>query len=314
MPFLQVIYSGTCQTSAMPLPSRENIQLPLLKVLADASGSLSAREATERVKRHYPKLTPEDLASRLDSGGNRLYNRIAWARKDLVFTGEIDGATIGLWRIMDKGKQHLEKDWASWKPEYKQIPTDQSELEVRSVAIPTATTPPTIDPEEALEESRRGIVATTETELLQRLQSVDPSIFETIVAQLLEKLEYGSLSDHTIRVTGRSGDNGIDGECTTDRLGLFKVKFQAKRWQNAVSVHEIRDFVGAVHTEGADHGIFVTTSEFTQEAIATARKSGKIKLVNGKELARIMTEVGLGVRKKTVDIPRLDEEYFSGLA
>jgi len=254
------------------------------------------------------------LASRLDSGGNRLYNRIAWARKDLVFTGEIDGATIGVWRITEKGKQRLDKDWASWKPEYKPIPADQGKLEVRPMVTPEAATSSAIDPEEALEEARRGIVATTETELLQRLQAVDPSIFETIVAQLLEKLEYGNLSDNTIRVTGRSGDSGIDGECTTDRLGLFKVKFQAKRWQNPVSVHEIRDFVGAVHTEGADHGIFVTTSEFTQDTIATARKSGKVRLVNGKELARIMTEVGLGVRKKTVDIPRLDEEYFSGLA
>jgi len=39
----------------MPLPSRENIQLPLLKVLADAGGILTAREATERVKKYYPK-------------------------------------------------------------------------------------------------------------------------------------------------------------------------------------------------------------------------------------------------------------------
>nr|WP_276975837.1 restriction endonuclease [Ferrimicrobium acidiphilum] len=116
-----------------------------------------------------------------------------------------------------------------------------------------------------------------------------------------------------MKVTGRTGDGGIDGECAMDRLGLYKAKFQAKRWKNSVSSGEVRDFIGALTTERVDQGIFVTTSSFTPDAVTTAQKSGKVKLIDGKELARMMVESGQGVTKKTLDIPKIDEEYFSGL-
>jgi len=44
------------------------------------------------------------------------------------------------------------------------------------------------------------------------------------------------------------------------------------------------------------------------------RQSGNVKLIAGRELAKMMVEAGLGVRKTQFDIPRVDEEYLSGLA
>jgi restriction system protein len=295
------------------LPTKESIHLPLLKVLDEAGGSLGSRDAIQAAKKYFPELTPDDLASRLDSGGNRLNNRIRWARQDLVLSGEIDGSNPGIWRITDKGKEHLRKDWSSWKPEYSSRVSAGGSTVIPE-PIQSVTTVPTGDPHEEVELALRQLVKRVEAEVLERLHTVEPSSFEDMIAQLLERLEYGSIADGTIRVTGRSGDGGIDGECAMDRLGLYKAKFQAKRWSNVVSSKEIRDFIGALTTERVEQGIFVTTSSFTQDAIQTAQRAGKVKLIDGKELARIMVEAGLGVRKTSLDIPKLDEEYFNGLA
>jgi restriction system protein len=298
----------------VPLPTKDNLHLPLLKVLNDAGGSLSTQDAIRKVKEQYHDLTPDDLASRLDSGVNRLNNRIMWAKQDKVLTREIESGGRGVWRITDKGRQNLKSNWSSWKPEYSNQPTANiSNIQNAPKATAQATSS-LGDPDEAVEQARREIVRRVEAEVLERLHTVDPSDFENIIAQLLEKLEYGSLADGTIKVTGRSGDGGIDGECTLDRLGLYKAKFQAKRWTNQVSSKEVRDFIGGLTTERVEQGIFVTTSNFSADAVQTAQRAGKVKLINGPELARIMVEAGIGVRKTSLEIPKIDEEYFSGLA
>jgi restriction system protein len=293
----------------LALPNKDNLHLPLLKVISNAKeGSMIAREAVLKVKGFYPEITPEDMASTLDSGGNRLNNRIRWAKQDLVLSGDIDdSAGWGTWRITNKGVQRLKREWAGWKPQYvAKEPQPKSDQVSQLIHA---------DPVETMEQARRDLVKKVEVEVLQRLRGIDSGTFETVVAQLLERLGYGNLNDGTIRVLGRSGDGGIDGECSLDKLGLYKAKFQAKKWKpgHTVSSKEVRDFVGALTTERIEQGIFVTTSDFSSDAKQTALKSGKVKLINGEEFARIAVETGLGVRKKILDFPTLDEDYFSGL-
>jgi restriction system protein len=43
-----------------------------------------------------------------------------------------------------------------------------------------------------------------------------------------------------------SGDGGIDGVISLDRLGLEKVYVQAKRWQGAVGRPDVQAFYGAL--------------------------------------------------------------------
>lgn len=299
----------------MPLPPKDNIHLPLLKVMAEAGGSLAAHDAIQQVRKFYPDLTPDDLASRLDSGGNRFNNRIQWARQDLVLTGDSERSTTGIWKITDKGKQRLEREWPSWKAEYYKTSGHTASPSVQNTLQPaTQVVAQAVDPHETIEQARLELIRQVQAEVLERLHNVDPSNFESIIAQLLERLEYGSIADGTIKVMGRTGDGGIDGECAMDRLGLYKAKFQAKRWTNQVGSKDVRDFIGALTTERVEQGIFVTTSSFTPDAIQTAQRAGKVKLIDGKELARIMVEAGLGVRKTSLEIPKLDEDYFSGLA
>ena len=44
---------------------------------------------------------------------------------------------------------------------------------------------------------------------------------------------------------------------------------------------EIRDFIGGIQTKRGERGIFVTTSDFTDDADQTAEKAGSIRLVKG---------------------------------
>lgn len=72
----------------------------------------------------------------------------------------------------------------------------------------------------------------------------------------------------------------------------------------------LSSFVGSLDERG--YGVFVTTSDFTRDAKEwLGRKGERIKLINEEELARIMAETGLGVRKKTIEIA--DEDYFNDL-
>ena len=70
------------------------------------------------------------------------------------------------------------------------------------------------------------------------------------------------------RVTGRTGDGGIDGTIREDALGLDEVYVQAKKHAdgNAVGEGDLRNFAGAIDAAGTTKGVFVTTAAFTKSA------------------------------------------------
>lgn len=114
------------------------------------------------------------------------------------------------------------------------------------------------------------------------------------------------------RTVGKSGDGGIDGVINEDRLGLDVIYIQAKRWENVVGRPEIQRFAGALQGQRARKGVFITTSEFTREAIDYARAiDTKIVLVDGKLLAKLMIEHNVGVSRESLyEIKRIDSDYF----
>jgi len=290
------------------MPKQENIELPLLKVLKDAGGSLSIRDAIAKTKEFYPELTDEEKASMLTSGENRLNNRIAWCRQRLVEKGEIDSSTRGIWKITEEGKKRVESEWSSWKAEYVEI-----KPHIRTQRSSESTKKQENTPIESIDSTIEEIVEDVKAQILKRLKNVEPSIFENIVAQLLEKLGYGSIADGTITITGRSHDGGIDGICSLDKLGLGKAIFQAKRWDANVGIDPVSRLIGTVHSNRANSGILITTADFTADAKKEAGRAGNIKLIDGQELASLMIQTGLGVKKVPVSYPKIDEDYFEGL-
>ena len=147
---------------------------------------------------------------------------------------------------------------------------------------------PEPDPSVSFEETARGIQEALEANLLRKVKGIHPTFFEKLVINLLEKMGYGAGE-----VLGGSRDDGIDGIITDDdRLELYRIYVQAKRWKKKVGKPDIQQFAGALLEQDATMGIFVTTSVFTGPAIKYGERKGspRIVLVDGKELARLLLE------------------------
>ena len=116
------------------------------------------------------------------------------------------------------------------------------------------------------------------------------------------------------KAIGKSGDEGIDGTIKEDKLGLDIIYIQAKRWKpgNVVGRPEIQKFVGALAGQGAKKGIFITTSNFTKEALEyTPRNETKIVLIDGTQLAQLMIDYNLGCSlQQTFEVKKIDGDYF----
>ena len=122
--------------------------------------------------------------------------------------------------------------------------------------------------------------------MLAKLQKMSPDAFEYLCRELLLK---SGVED--VRVTGRTGDEGIDGQGTVRIRGLtsIPVVFQAKRYSGSVGVPVIRDFRGAMDGR-ANTGFLVTTGTFTKQARAEASRQGAIKvdLIDGNAIVSLL--------------------------
>ncbi|MBZ4021500.1 hypothetical protein CKO11_03370 [Rhodobacter sp. TJ_12] len=93
------------------------------------------------------------------------------------------------------------------------------------------------------------------------------------------------------------------------------VYIQAKRDEPSYKVGrpDLQRFVGSLTGEGATKGVFVTTSDFSRDAVLYVEKvQHRIRLINGQQLAGLMIQYGVGVRaRSTYTINSVDEDYFA---
>ncbi len=147
--------------------------------------------------------------------------------------------------------------------------------------------------------------------MLAILKALHPSAFERLCQRLLREAGFVQ-----VRVTGRSGDGGIDGTGLV-RIGSFlsfRVIFQCKRYQNSVSSQLMREFKGTM-VGRADKGLFLTTGTFMRDAKAEATRDGAppVDLVDGYDLVDKMKELGLAVRIRMEEVVEVDADWFKGL-
>lgn len=142
-----------------------------------------------------------------------------------------------------------------------------------------------------------------------------PYQFETLVLALLRAMGYGTSGK--VESTTASGDAGIDGVISQDPLGLDRIYVQAKRYalDRNVGRPDMQAFVGALHGQQADRGVFMTTGRFTREALTYADRVGvRIIPIGGNELAALMLRHRVGVQSRyTATLLRVDEDFFEGL-
>lgn len=171
-------------------------------------------------------------------------------------------------------------------------------------------------PMEAIDIALAQLKSELEDNLLVEVLKMDEYDFEKLVVDLLVKMGYRKPEQNTDAVTKKSGDEGIDGIVKADRFGFDAVYTQAKKWKEKsyIGRPEVQKFLGAMVGQGAMKGLFITTGQFTSGALEFVKKqlNHKIVLVDGKQLAELMIEYGLGVT--TVDmlkIQRIDTDYFN---
>jgi restriction system protein len=303
----------------MPIPHSEDMFIPMLRLVNDKKEHF-IRDVVNDLAKEL-NVSDEELEIMLPSGNNKLFqNRVAWTKSHLVFAGYLVGTKRGYFKITPDGLAVLSKNTKSltlkdlrdtptytswikrWKESKKELKTnDASSDEISSDQTPT----------ELFESSYQTIRRALALELLAKVKSSTPRFFEHLVIDLLVKMGYGgSLRD--ARAIGKSGDGGIDGIIKEDKLGLDVIYIQAKRWDTVVGRPELQKFVGALAGQGAKKGIFITTSDFTSDALNYQPKNEtKIVLVDGKQLSEYMMDFEVGVSKdKSYDIKKIDYDYF----
>ena len=167
-------------------------------------------------------------------------------------------------------------------------------------------------PEESLEYAYQSLRSELSKEILDIVKTCSPGFFEKLIIDLLIKMGYGGSRKDAGQAMGKSGDGGIDGIIKEDKLGLDIIYLQAKRWENAVPVKEIRDFTGALASKKAKKGIFITTSTFPNSVNEfVGQVEYKIILIDGEHLADLMIEnnVGLSI-VNTYQVKAVDSDYF----
>jgi len=272
----------------MAVPKSNEMTIPILKALSDGEDHVRA-ELVDRITDHF-NLTPEDQALTLpNSNTSYLKIRVGWAAFALTKAGLTTETDREALRITDEGRQFLATNPTGklGRAELKQF---ESFRRWSSVEL-----------QEKLTADLRAKLATT-----------DPFRFEKIVLNLLKAMGYGGPHEGAAQVTQKTGDHGVDGFINEDRLGLDVIYVQAKRWKNNIGRVEIQNFVGALAGKKANKGIFITTSDFHDNAHDyAAGLHQKVILVDGRRLAELMIEHSIGVAEEhAYSIKKIDSDYF----
>ena len=292
--------------------------LPIMKIASDGAEH-SARELRQRIGEQLG-LTDEERKELLPSGSQPVFtNRIAWARSHLTMARLLEKTGKGRFRITQRGKEAMASNPSSINmqfllqfPEYAEARSSRAKTDTPIEVSAETTVSESASPQERIELAFRELNNSLTTELREKLASIDPFRFEQVVLDLLVKMGYGGSRKEAAEVTRKTGDEGIDGVINEDRLGLDVIYVQAKRWKHNVGRPEIQNFVGALAGRKANKGIFITTSSFHDNATDyVAGVHNKIILVDGRRLAELMIEHGIGVAEEhAYRVKKIDSDYF----
>lgn len=298
----------------MAIPVFQQMTLPLLQLLGDKQEH-SLRQIIDSLISQF-NISQEEQHELLPSGKQAIFdNRVGWARTYLKKAGLIESTRRGFFRITDRGLQVLnqnptkiDRKFLNQFEEFREFQATKREKATEPWEEGSETTP-----EEALANAYQDLKNSLAGELLQQLGASSPRQFENIVIDLLVAMGYGGSRREAAKAIGRSGDEGIDGIINEDRLGLDVIYIQAKKWEATVGRPEIQKFAGALQGQHARKGIFITTSNFSKEAVDfTSRVDNKIILLDGDTLVQYMIDHNIGVSPSvSYEVKKLDLDYFT---
>ncbi|MGD9161748.1 MAG: restriction endonuclease [Desulfobacteraceae bacterium] len=300
----------------MPVPDFQTIMLPLLELANDGKERSLANTRSELS--NVFNLSQKDLEELLPSGTQPVFNnRVAWANIYLHRAKLLKRPRRGCYQITERGYEVLKT-----KPEkidikfleqfpefveFQSLSKDKKEKTISNTPTVSGT-----NPEETLETAYQELRENLSSDILQSIKDCSPEFFERLVIDVLVKMGYGGSRKEAGQAVGKSGDEGIDGIINEDKLGLDVIYIQAKKWQGTVGRPEIQKFAGALQGQRAQKGIFITTSNFSKDALdyVTSIQS-KIILIDGPRLSELMIDHNVGVTPvASYEIKKIDSDYL----
>ncbi len=277
---------------------------PILNALRRLGGSERRKEIITAVIQDLGLEGSPELDVKLRSGVSAFENKLTKALRYLNMSGYVekpasgDKPTFGVWALTEKG----------------QVPRDLSEDEIANLLaqVRKANNPAGVpdDPESDPEDDGAASDIAHRPRLLAAILRLSPAGFERFCESLLRASGFAE-----VRVTGRSGDGGIDGigilRINSNPFVSYRVVFQCKRYDTKrVGSPEVRNLHGAMHGR-SDHGIILTTSTFTADAITEATRDGApmVELIDGDQLVTLCENLRLGLIPRT--LLDVDTSFFS---
>jgi restriction system protein len=305
----------------MAIPDFQSFMLPVLRLASH--GPIRTTEAIERLSDEF-SLTEAERGELLASGRQtRVANRVYWTFVHLTKAELLKRETRGLYTISEEGCKVLAENPVKIDLNFLLARSDKyrqfrmaGNTETERNDTPTFTNITEKDtPEERIDAAFVELNNALQSDLYERVLTMDDSDFERLIVALMLGLGYGA--GGLGKRTGGSGDGAIDGIITEDVLGLDVIYLQAKRYaqDSAIGPDKIREFAGAMDAHGITKGVFVTTSRYTKSALEYAERSPKhLRLIDGKELTRLMVKHGIGVRDYRIwKLQKIDMDFFDGL-
>lgn len=305
----------------MSIPDFQSLMRPLLELHRDQQEHLN-RDLVNALAEQFA-ISDEERRQMLPSGRAKMFdNRVGWAKTYIANAGLIEAPKRGVSVITPLGAKLLETHTGPINLRVlNEINGNKSTREKKSSKpaefenSDDGVLEDAVTPEEALENAYLKIRADVEQAIIAKILANPPEFLERVIIDLLVKMGYGGNRKDAGEAIGRSGDEGIDGIIKEDALGLDIIYLQAKRYESTVGRPDIQKFAGALQGQRAKKGIFITTSTYSKEARDFAAKiDTKIILIDGRMLARLMFDHGVGVSVSTTyEAKRIDTDYFDDL-
>lgn len=280
------------------VPAYNEMMCETFQAIKELGGSGTIKEIDEKTIQILGLSSEVQEVMHADTTKTEVEYRLAWTRTYMKKVGILENSARGIWALTSMGQELVTID------------PDEVVRKVREMSFLKMNNSNDINYEDNNLEND-GIDTPDELQnwrenLKNVLLNLRPDAFERLTQRLLRESGFTQ-----VKVTGKTGDGGIDGTGIVKLNGIisFHMLFQCKRYSGIVSASEIRDFRGAMQGR-ADKGLFITTGKFSAPAIEEANRAGTtpIDLIDGDELVEKLKELKLGVYP--VNDYVIDEAWF----
>lgn len=296
------------------IPPYHRFMWPALQATKASGGSATVREMNDWVIASEGYSEAEQAVPHGDGRMSEIEYRLHWARTHLKGIGALSNSARGVWTVTDHGKQITEEqmyaETKAWRTQLRlrrkaraALPASEGDETGADLELPGP------EPADLELPGTEDVEVGWEEDLIACLLNLSSNGFERLAQRLLR--EAGFIN---VRVTGKSGDGGIDGVgLYRPSLVSFPIYFQCKRFRGAVTAGAVRDFRGAMSGRG-EKGLLITTGSFTKDALSEASRDGApaIELIDGERLCELLKQYALGVRvtQRIEEDVAVEPEFF----